>query len=314
MNTYNQQPMDTSKWDVNYDETVTPKSWEENGSIYFAKAGGIEVQYSPEEARRLLFTDVEVRSAKMPFNAQSLRQITEVVTILRDEFNTYVNDTAGLHVHVGDDTQPFTLESIKNLCMLVTCFERQFNTLHPAHRLTNEMCCMISAAVSRAAHNAGRPYTRRFTVRGDPIFMANFIENYGDMQTLVDELNMDEDGFPTPHFVLSVRNLTLANRPHTVEFRQHRGTLDTEEVCRWVRLVATLVGESCQMDNPFRWLIENDIANFELNMLDLLVLLNLEPLAMLYSGYLYQHPPTPYPETESETESDDEDGDEMDMT
>lgn len=189
------------------------------------------------------------------------KMIEYAITILHDTFpDIRVNRTCGMHVHVGDGVSScFPISTLKNLAALTVAFESQLNTLHPSHRQNNLHARSVAAAnynfggfdaedildeiesvdskdklAALLCPGRGRylKRSRRWAYNFTPVASTG-----SSLDAANDDLygNGDSDSGDD-------EEPQEGQVKGTVEFRQHEGTMDWQEVVKWVEVVTALVG------------------------------------------------------------------------
>ena len=221
------------------------------------------------------FTGVEVRTPAYPLCSKAIREIQQVLHILNHYFDVFVNSSCGLHVHVGIGCAGFPVDTVKNLCSLGTGFETQFNSLHPLDRIDN----LYSKPPGRVL-----PYS-------SPSEKLKTIDALGRIPDIVRHFNMIEE-LPDSSTAYNLANLQYGDK-HTIEFRQHAGTLDPIAVTKWIELVTGLVTISHTRPYPaFKALLQEHVNDSRFSVDKLLHALNLHDLAEFYRlRGTFTHPP-----------------------
>jgi len=141
-----------------------------------------------------------------PMRGSDVERQVEIATRVLAQIDAKVNRSCGLHVHVGVapsiDNAPF----FQRLVGLVYTHTSHFNSIVAPSRRGNMYCKPINPSVK------GRV----------------------DVMTTVQQIISGWDRF-------SILNLAAYSRHHTVEFRQHQGTIECDKIMNWVRLVASVV-------------------------------------------------------------------------
>ncbi|KAL9120441.1 MAG: hypothetical protein Q9187_002999 [Circinaria calcarea] len=183
------------------------------------------------------FIGIEVRSRILPGQTpeqlgESLDEVRLVIdTIAQLPFTLLTNRTTGLHVHVGNRHQGFPLRTLRNLCQTVHGLSRSIESIHPSHRVSSQHAASYCSPPSRA-----------FPSTNGPTANLLLVEECATRDALIDLLN---PGAYKSH-AYNLANLDTRRGPpstlkQTVEFRQHAGSVDAEEVCAWVEAVTGLV-------------------------------------------------------------------------
>ncbi|KAL8658328.1 MAG: hypothetical protein Q9202_007586 [Teloschistes flavicans] len=158
---------------------------------------------------------------------QSLKaffQLKDALQAIREEFPVFVNESCGLHVHVGNGPSGFPLSTVRQFAKIVTIFERQLATVHPHHRVNNIHC---------------RPPSSNFNSQ-DLVHNVRILEEAGTLTQLIDRMSYNLDGSERG-FAYNMRNLIDDEAPPTIEFRQHEATLEVPAIGAWTELVCGLV-------------------------------------------------------------------------
>ena len=268
------------KWTVEGDGSVQPEP-----SMYETMnpqwANGSRTLLTPEMRAALRYVDVEIVSPVLTYGNAAFLEVGTAVRAIVSRFPVYVNESTGLHVHVGNQSFGFPLSILKNVAMLVSCFENQFNQLHPAHRLTNDYCALPRWAFEPNERN--------------PQKIAEII---GEIETIsrFQWWFCAERSFRGVHNNWRAYNfgnaVTTTSKKKTIEFRQHRGSLDAQEVQRWILVTCNIVKIAHDAnEGAILQMVRRYSNRTNLTILDLLRAFGLQNVAMLYEGHVYQHDP-----------------------
>ena len=190
----------------------------------------------PEGASRI---SIEVISRILNYDESGFNEVERVLHVMGEYTNPpfIVNTATGLHVHVGSN-QPYTLPWLKGFCQLVTAFEHEIEALHPDHRVRpepydfNEYCAPPS--------NLPRLFPREGPVVGIAV-----LESCQDIRSLQKVFSPSSKhtlhSKYTAYNILNIGDTNSGNPKQTIEFRQHAGSLDAEEILHWVDFVGALV-------------------------------------------------------------------------
>ena len=220
------------------------------------------------------FTGIELRTPVFFYTDNAIEEIRQVLKLLTDHFDAFVNTTCGLHVHVGNGHEGFPLETMKNFGSLVSSFERQFNSLHPLHRLDNYYAKPLGRIFPGIAPRDRLAAIDRRTSVEEIVLYFNIVEGDNDYATAYNLANL------------------IFTEKKTIEFRQHAGTLDPTETISWVDLVTGLVSLShTQPYSTLLPLIEQHIDDSRFSVIDLLHALGLPSVAEYYRQRgIHNHP------------------------
>ena len=252
-NSYNDT--DFSKWTVDTDGSVT--AFEYTGS----------------------WLAIELKTPALSCCRASLDLIDRVVTLLVSKFKLFTNEKCGLHVHVGNEGRGFDLRTLKNFCSLITAFEGQLESLHPPGRVQNPFAKNTKTLLHHEA-----TLTEKLSI----------IERLETVENLVTQFHLTEDGvnkYMAYNFLNLQSSLDSAAEPlRTIEFRQHRGTLDPNLITNWVTVVCGLIKESYTDKGNIREIIESSrLQNSKYPVCSLLEDLQLGKQAKFYAPLVFHH-------------------------
>ena len=231
-----QDDYDTSKWNVTIDSSIEDWHIEFGDYKTFELIDGTtiydDISTDPNYPM-IVFTDVELRSRVLTIrNPSTVR--ADVWPELRTVLNVVhtkpamVSDGTGFHVHVGNGNQGFKLHTLKNLLMLLIICQFQLDQVHPGNRILSDMCWPLSSCIPSDERQVWK--------------IARMIEN---LQTVEEFVNFVHKSPGVANYAhnkhASVSFVHLMRDFKTIEFRQHKGTLDAAEIHRWILLVTGLV-------------------------------------------------------------------------
>lgn len=196
-------------------------------------------------------------------------------------YGSFVTEACGFHVHVGQpENRPFELSTLRHLAWLLVIFEDAINGMHATHRrqiytnsedgtaceiLSNRDHWMLEEPTGPVLRTVmdeetgeliSEEYDQHYKNLGT-IQMDIFGEGQGmdvgqadRLEKLVKLMNPQKRGH-----VVNFTGLISPERPQTVEFRQHAGTLDVEEMGHWVQFCVGLVAlaHKCACEGEVRW-------------------------------------------------------------
>lgn len=245
---------DFSKWTVATDGTVAPDDVSES---WYA---------------------IELKTPVLDCARHSWEQVEMVVQLLVSNFRLYVNETCGLHVHVGNGNRGFDLRTLKNFGSLIAVFERQLNSLHPPDRLDTKYA---------------KPVGMLFDPEASPMDKLVTINELDTLKELIiffhcmDDECEDYDKYMAFNF-LNLQE-TLDEPFRTIEFRQHQGTLDPKMITNWIMVACNLVRLSHTDGATLGDLVRKHIYNTEYTIMDLFHDLDLSDLADFYAPLVLQY-------------------------
>ncbi|KAL9119656.1 MAG: hypothetical protein Q9187_003786 [Circinaria calcarea] len=203
---------------------------------------------------------------------ESLDEIRQVISVLttNQPWTISTNVSTGLHVHVGNKTAGFPHRTLTNLAQTLYAFENQIQSIHPDERVNHYdslFCNPMRTSFPRA--------------RDD-------IDNLIAMQecpTVLALTNTAASGGKTGAYSFS-----SLRKMGTIEFRQHRGTMDAEEICAWVEVVTGLVQWS--HNAPSGVLLPLAVSALatdkRFGLMELLRVIGKEHLVKYYRGRVYE--------------------------
>ena len=215
--------------------------------------------------------DVEIKSPAMRLCPKALRRVHGVLSLLIPSFNTYVNASCGLHVHIGNQRAGFPLQTLKNLSMLTAMFEHQLDSFHPSDRVGS-----LHAKGPSKAFKGQNPWD-----------VVRAIQNCATKRQLL-FLYANEDGLDR-NFAYNLCSMAAGPRK-TIEFRQHEGTLDAVKIINWIQVAGGLVNAMHRM-NGFELARLISVCAFDprYTAIDLLLRLKMHKLVPYYKGRLHTH-------------------------
>ncbi|KAJ9499218.1 hypothetical protein H2202_005375 [Exophiala xenobiotica] len=189
----------------------------------------------------------------------SLQEIEKYLTATvgqpSDPWGAFTNPTCGLHVHVACKPEEgidvaLPLPILQHLCYIIVQFEGIISSLHPVGRRSGKSNRGSTGEYIRSnlegLHKSPHICKRRTNTESaeKKIFAKDMTE-----VRLAELMSVSYRFWPTQShqsdrwkFVNFQRFVsTDVKLPHTVEFRQHAGTLDFDTIAHWVHFIASLV-------------------------------------------------------------------------
>lgn len=183
---------------------------------------------------------VKLGTPVYPYQRLNFFDIDRVLTLIKDEYTTFVNESCSMVLYVGNVTasypenphsQGFPLCTMQTLLQLLWKFEAQINALHQGHRVSNPRCLTPSKQL------ADRPNKT----------IMDAINSCTDLSELYNrwEGHLSREQILQRVPAYSIRRLTNAFQANdfngTIRFGQHAGTLDFDEMKNWTWLMGCLV-------------------------------------------------------------------------
>ncbi|TGO25302.1 hypothetical protein BPAE_0083g00350 [Botrytis paeoniae] len=179
---------------------------------------------------------MEITSPPYYYDAATRRAVETVVRALRNSYLVRVNESTGLHIHVGNRYHGFEWPILRNFMAIAWTYERQIVLMIPEARLDNMYCKSLYEESPLGRRNPG--LTR--------LEFLNRILSLTDNLQVVQELGRKCAGF-------NIRNLNPPFRSsfgkRTIEFRHHPRTLDSESILHWAHICVKLVEKACLIKN-----------------------------------------------------------------
>ncbi|KAM0142567.1 hypothetical protein ACHAP3_001672 [Botrytis cinerea] len=176
---------------------------------------------------------MEIISPPYYYDDASRRAVETVVRTLRYNYLVRVNETTGLHVHVGNGYHGFEWPILRNFMAIAWTYERQILLLMPEIRLKNVFC----KPLDWSPLVGGKIELTRLQ-------FLNCILALTDNEQVCVALGTRNAGFNISNLAPPFRS-TFGKR--TIEFRQHPGTLDSEGILHWVHICVKLVEKACHV-------------------------------------------------------------------
>ncbi|KAI9838604.1 MAG: hypothetical protein M1819_004918 [Sarea resinae] len=215
-------------------------------------------------------------------------EISTILATLRGEgqalYKAFVTDLCGMHVHVGlPDGRKYPHVVAQQLALLTLTHEDAVSSLLLARRRTTGSQNELNIASNKAVHMLEAEYDTR-TVVVDAATGETCEEERPRLYAPVADLRrriFEGQGKELPGFChlmgggkgyyVNWSYLQRLDLPNTIEFRQHAGTLDPEEVIWWVRFLVRLVRFAFKLANDAEtadgvrgWWLGKDWADFNI--------------------------------------------------
>ncbi|KAF7950707.1 uncharacterized protein EAE97_002259 [Botrytis byssoidea] len=231
--------------------------WEVTGD------GSITAPKPPHHRHKKAYADwqaytyypIEVRTPAYYHSEDALRDVADFCKIMRRNYLVTVNESCGLHVHIGYGTQGFTLPHLRRLGAMIQAFEPQFDSIHPEHRIDSRNDHCVSFRGNTYFQWKYQQDHRRSPRVLETIATLLACESRDAFWTCV-----ASEGAAGAHSFVGHKTAWNFDRmgtemrprdscePDTIEFRGHAGSLDAEVVGNWVRVLVGLVAYSRSPD------------------------------------------------------------------
>lgn len=152
--------------------------------------------------------------------------ITEVCKAIKDQYDPNVTPKCGLHVHVGKGMEgSFSDQEVINLFAVLWTFETRLDKIHPSHRHNNHYCSSMHETSKGRSESDCLQKIFGCQSKKDVINLVNVSNDFKSVNWAYEALRLKPQ--PAPG--------------ETIEFRQHEGTLEAEEILKWAKVCSGLV-------------------------------------------------------------------------
>lgn len=214
---------------------------------------------------------IELKSPVYYFSKEALEAVEEVWNIIQNTYKVVINDSMGLHVHVGNGVDAFDAPTLRNLWGILWTTEKWIEKIHPPHRIHNAACLSL--------HYCSKLWLEIEPLSSDPedeILDCILKRAPSRVEAFLDTM---KDADCAYNFTKLKKRYYEESIMRTIEFRQHEATTDKERVTQWIRTCVGLVQASAARDpailHPYlRQLIQR--KREELHVGDILEKLGLE--------------------------------------
>ncbi|ESZ89896.1 hypothetical protein SBOR_9721 [Sclerotinia borealis F-4128] len=176
---------------------------------------------------------LEMSSPPYYYDEASREAIRTVIKTLRNNYLVHVDDSAGLHVHVGNGYFGLQWRKLRNLAAIVWTYEQHLELIMPEKRVGTKWCrslweCKLQMNDVELAR----------------LEVLNLILSFTEGTNMVTELEAWDS---ISRLGFNVRGLStpFMDSKCTVEFRYHAGSLDPEAILHWVPVCIKIVEKAC---------------------------------------------------------------------
>lgn len=239
---------------------------------------------------------LEVRSPAFHVTQEAFEQVRAVCEVLSNTYRVCCHQSAGLHVHVGQESNGFPLTILRNLMSTLFTFEDQIDEVHPHHRLDN-----IWSRALRTHSRLGQLIERDGVSKEDALMLlmagsdpeadpAALVDTPAARKVLLALIGWAGVNYTTQKLSYNTLNLKeeddpfFSNAKRTIEYRQHESTVDGQRIINWAQLCVGVVEFSYAIDfsilGPFLKLHTDDAVDFPL--VHVLKAMGLTPQMLFY--------------------------------
>ena len=181
---------------------------------------------------------IEICSPILEYNASNMNQIAKVCDSLYKNFRVNVNETCGLHVHVGQSNDGFDLHTLRNLAAVYWCFEEQLNQIHPLSRLEDRNATTYYPGLEHS--DLGR-YMNEIGVTGRSTGLDRILKTMSRNEVIHLMSTCDRGAVCFDRQKEQCLDRFGLPEKKTIEFRAHEGCLDPVSINHWIGVCEGLV-------------------------------------------------------------------------
>ncbi|KAL7272906.1 hypothetical protein RUND412_004258 [Rhizina undulata] len=214
----------------------------EDSSIMYdpSKIIGLFSEHPPWRLEQLIHGGVEIISPLLhvvpPEDWKA--EISNVLRILKDNYRLHFNRSTGLHVHVAYGESELSFPKLLNIASVLVLFEPIIERwVHPGHRGVPS----LNEYIKSNRKNAKLENLTNLQV-------SEWISGCKTVAALQDVVNHAHASYKGRSKQMKYNFMSLSVIG-TIEFRQHEGTKDVEDIQMWVLLCTTLVRAAAAIDD-----------------------------------------------------------------
>ncbi|CAG8974317.1 hypothetical protein HYALB_00006165 [Hymenoscyphus albidus] len=164
---------------------------------------------------------------------------SKVCGVLSSNFRNNINPSCGLHIHVGDSKKGFPLKTLINFYVTVWTFEPQLESILPTGRLQAPVYRKLRQHSNLADLTTSRKKLPRVGLRH---LLAN-VKTIEELGSIVEDLSPTKTKQRSVFNMDGLLGVKLGYKwaKPTIEFHQHYGTLNHEEITNWTTLCVGLL-------------------------------------------------------------------------
>ncbi|RDW79979.1 hypothetical protein BP6252_04617 [Coleophoma cylindrospora] len=194
-----------------------------------------------DHEHEFVWNSIEVISPAYYIFDDTLDEIRKACRLLAENYMIHINETAGMHVHVGLGHQRFQLGYLRRLLAFFWGFEEQLNTLHPKHRSAEHCGWARSLREQSVYANRSATAVTKVVLPGIEEGIRYFLGHpFASSRNIAKEAGGFDGNGKTMAYNFSSIELEEPLK-HTIEFRQAAGTVDEEEIVTWIRTCVGIV-------------------------------------------------------------------------
>ena len=249
---------------------------------------------------------VEVKTPPYYYCPESLEAVKYGLHILTKNFRLHINESCGLHVHIGNGLSGFDLKTLRTLMAFLWTFEPVLCQIHPNRPFVDSGYDDMYYPPLRRETALAKTWRR--PLPPNALDAENNLEDQPNRSALTVRQGLSailqQDDIHSLTELLNTRkklayNIKYLREPfehqtkRTIEFRQHEGCLDGDRVIAWIQTAAGIVGfaQGCNLV-AFTELVTTharleDESEETYNVVDLLHDIGLDEPASFYCEVIY---------------------------
>ncbi|KAF7931926.1 uncharacterized protein EAE97_008947 [Botrytis byssoidea] len=176
---------------------------------------------------------MEITSPPYYYTEPARNAIREVLRTVRGNYRVCVDETAGLHVHVGNSFNGFQFLKLQHLLAIAYTYEPQTELIFSPDRVSGDWC----PPFSKGRFAMANPDLTRVEVLEKILAYTDnesLIEDFGE-SLMAGRLAFNIEGLKTPY----------QDGIRTIEFRHHHGSLDPQAILNWIHVCIKFVEKAC---------------------------------------------------------------------
>ncbi|MCJ1252235.1 hypothetical protein MMC24_000039 [Lignoscripta atroalba] len=202
------------RWTLDRDESISETDEDERNPNY-------------------VYVAMEIKSRILRPDAHGFEEARKVLHLVKGQFKLFTNLSCGLHIHCGNGGKCFPFITVRKLSQLVTALQPIIESLHSSARLDAFHCWANPPSSSDQLCQTNNPFGRLAVIAAcQSDFALRNVFNNGEERS----------------WAYNLQNLDFRNGlcwvKQTIEFRQHEGTVDEDEIVAWAEFVNGLVSFS----------------------------------------------------------------------
>ncbi|TGO49389.1 hypothetical protein BCON_0211g00060 [Botryotinia convoluta] len=214
--------------DMTDDESITCWILKENTSV-----GDDTLKPAENKSKIYHRNGMEMTSPPYYYTKPARNAIRKVLRTVTENYRVCVDETAGLHVHVGNSFNGFQSLILQYILAIAYTYEPQKELIFSPDSVSGDWC----PPFSKGRFGMANPYLTRVEVLEKILGYTNnesLIEDFGE-SLMAGRLAFNLEGLKTPY----------QDGIRTIEFRHHHGSLDPGAILNWIHVCIKFVEKAC---------------------------------------------------------------------